>query len=98
MAAFLVTYPRDRIRTLVFIFFFVTIAFVPAVVLVGVWFLIELLSEVGAIVEKQSGGIAYLAHIGGFVFGLLTAKWFERNRGAAETRFQNPRGRELEQW
>lgn len=84
MAAFLVTYPRDRIRTIVFIFIFVTIAFVPAVILVGFWFLMELVSEVGAIVNRQSGGIAYLAHIGGFAFGLLAARRFERARAAAD--------------
>jgi membrane associated rhomboid family serine protease len=83
MGAFLITYPRDRIRTLLLIGFFVTVTFIPAVILVGLWFLIELFSGVGALVEKQSGGIAYMAHIGGFVFGMAFARLFEsRERGA----------------
>ena len=77
MGAFLVTFPHDRIRTLLVIGFYVTISFVPAVLLVGFWFLIQLFSEVGALIHRQGAGIAYMAHIGGLIFGVVTAKLFE---------------------
>jgi membrane associated rhomboid family serine protease len=71
MGAFLVAFPHDRIRTLLFLGWFVTISLVPAILLVGFWFLIQFLSEFWTIVEKQDGGgIAYMAHIGGFLFGM----------------------------
>jgi membrane associated rhomboid family serine protease len=80
MAAFLVTYPRDRIRVLLFVFVFFTVTFIPAVVLVGFWFLMELFGEVGALIHRQVGGVAYMAHVGGFLFGLLSARRFEKLR------------------
>lgn len=81
MGAFLITFPRDRIRTLVFLGFFVTTLFVPAIVLVGIWFLLQIISEAGTLAESQSsGGVAYAAHIGGFLFGLAFARLFEGRR------------------
>lgn len=77
MGAFLITYPRDRIRTILFIGWFARVTFIPAVILVGFWFLTQLFSEVGALAQVQSGGVAYMAHIGGFLFGALTARLFE---------------------
>ena len=77
MGAFLVTFPRDRIRTLLFLFIFITIAFIPAALLVAVWFVLELFSEVGALVHKQSAGIAYMAHIGGIIYGAIFGRIFE---------------------
>ena len=82
MGAFLVTYPRDRIRTILIIFLFVRVTFVPAALLIGLWFLIQLLS-VGAVATVQTGGVAYLAHIGGVVFGALTARFLEDPRRIA---------------
>jgi len=76
MGAFLIIFPRDKIRTIVFLGWFVTITLIPAVLMIGFWFLIQLFSEVGAMVQKQSGGIAYMAHIGGFVFGMGIARLF----------------------
>jgi len=81
MGAFLITFPRDRIRTVVFLGFFVTIFFIPAIILVGFLFLIQLFTEVGSLAERRfSGGIAYAAHIGGFVYGMASAKLFERRK------------------
>lgn len=81
MGAFLITFPKDRIRTIVLLGFFVIIPFIPAMILVGIWFLLQLFSEVGSLVAGQTSGIAHMAHIGGFVFGLLVARIFERPRG-----------------
>ncbi|NJC95745.1 MAG: rhomboid family intramembrane serine protease [Anaerolineales bacterium] len=77
MGAFLITYPRDRIRTILFFGWFARVTFIPAVILVGFWFLTQLFSEVGALAQVQSGGVAYMAHVGGFAFGALTARLFE---------------------
>ena len=74
MGAFLISFPTDRIRTLLIIGFFVTVSFIPAVFLVGFWFIIQLFSEVGALVGRKAGGIAYMAHIGGFIFGMASAR------------------------
>jgi membrane associated rhomboid family serine protease len=76
MGAFLVTYPLDQIRTLLFIFVFVRIRYFPAALLIGVWFLSQLL-QAGEVAKVQTGGVAYLAHIGGFLFGAVTARLFE---------------------
>jgi membrane associated rhomboid family serine protease len=77
MGAFIITYPRDRIRTVLFIGWFVRVTFIPAMFLIGFWFLIQLFSEVGSLVEVQRGGVAYMAHIGGFIFGIVAARIFE---------------------
>src|SRR5438093_9182892 len=78
MGAFLITYPRDRIRALLVIFIFVRTTVIPASLLIGFWFLIQLFSQIGAVADVQSGGVAYAAHVGGFVFGAISARLFER--------------------
>jgi membrane associated rhomboid family serine protease len=82
MGAFLITFPRDRIRTVLFFFIFIRIAYIPAAFLIGFWFLTQLF-DVGQIAHAQSGGVAYLAHIGGFLFGVITARFFEDPRRLA---------------
>ncbi len=77
MGAFLVTYPRDDIRTLFFFFFFFRITFIPAILLIGFWFLIQVLN-VGAVAHVQHGGVAYVAHVGGFLYGVLAVRLFRR--------------------
>jgi len=76
MGAFIVTYPRDRIKAVLFILVFVRITFIPAALLIGFWFLTQLV-HAGAVAQVQTGGVAYLAHVGGFVFGAVTARLFE---------------------
>ena len=80
MGAFLITYPRDRIKTALFFFFFVRITFIPAILLIGVWFLIQLFDAGQIARHAQTGGVAYMAHVGGFLFGVLTARLFERQK------------------
>ncbi|TSA12805.1 MAG: rhomboid family intramembrane serine protease [Deltaproteobacteria bacterium] len=84
MGAFLVTFPHDRIRTVILFGWFVFIRFIPAIILVGFWFLIQLFSEVGTLVQRQTGGgVAYMAHIGGFIFGMASARLFESRQRRA---------------
>jgi membrane associated rhomboid family serine protease len=73
MGAFIVTFPRDRIRTVLFFFIFFRVAFIPAAFLIGFWFLIQLFNF-GAVAQVRTGGVAYLAHIGGFLFGVITGR------------------------
>ena len=82
MGAFLVTYPRDQIRSVLIIFVFVRVTFIPAALMIGVWFLLQLLS-LGAVATAQTGGVAYLAHIGGMVFGAVAGRFFEDPRRLA---------------
>ena len=84
MGAFLLTYPRDRIRTILLFGWFARVTFIPAIILVGIWFLTQLFNEVGALVSVQQGGVAYMAHVGGFVFGMITARLFESRQRRAE--------------
>jgi membrane associated rhomboid family serine protease len=77
MGAFLVMYPRDQIKSVLIIFIFVKITFIPACLLIGFWFLTQLV-HVGQIAQAQTGGVAYLAHVAGFLFGVVIARLFQR--------------------
>jgi membrane associated rhomboid family serine protease len=73
LAAYVVLFPSAPIRTLLVAGPFVTLRRVPALVLIGVWFLLQLLDGVASIADTAttSGGVGYWAHVGGFVFGLV---------------------------
>lgn len=73
MGAYLRKFPHSRILTLVPVFLFLTTVEVPAVLILGYWFLIQLFSGVGSIGHSQvsQGGVAWFAHVGGFLVGLL---------------------------
>ena len=84
MGAFLVTFPSDQIRTVMLIGWFVRVTLVPAALLVGLWIATQFFSEIGSVMSADTGGgVAYMAHIGGFAFGALTARLFE-NGGRVE--------------
>jgi membrane associated rhomboid family serine protease len=83
MGAFLVTYPRDKIRSILVILVFVRVTFIPAALLIGVWFVLQLVSLGAVATTVQTGGVAYVAHVGGMVFGALTARFFEGRRRIA---------------
>jgi membrane associated rhomboid family serine protease len=85
MGAFLVTYPRDRIKSILIIFIFIKVTFVPAIVLIGFWFLTQLFS-VGAVASVKTGGVAYMAHVAGFIFGAVMARLFEDSGRIARQR------------
>jgi len=79
MGAFLVTYPRDRIRTILVLGWFARVTFIPAVLLIGFWFATQLVS-LGTVTDVESGGVAYMAHVGGGLFGAVFARLFEPRR------------------
>ena len=76
MGGFLVTFPRDQIRSLLVIFVFVRVTYIYSALLIGVWFLLQLIN-VGVVATSQQGGVAYLAHVGGFIYGAVVARLFE---------------------
>jgi len=81
MGAFLVTYPADRIKTVILLGWFLRITFVPAVLLIGFWFVIQFVSQFLSISDVRTEGVAYVAHVCGFIFGAVTARTFERFAG-----------------
>jgi membrane associated rhomboid family serine protease len=73
MGGYLVKFPHARIVTLVFLFVFVTTVEVPAALMLAFWFVMQLFSGVGTIGHSQisQGGVAWFAHVGGFLAGIL---------------------------
>jgi hypothetical protein len=79
LGAYMTFYPRSKILTLVPVFFFIQFIHIPAAVFIFVWFIIQFLSGLGTLgAPKESGGVAFWAHIGGFVAGLILARFFDR--------------------
>ncbi len=74
LGAYFILFPRAKIYTLVFLIVFVTIVRIPAVIFLGLWFLIQVLSS------GFASGIAWYAHIGGFIAGAIVVMIIGRNR------------------
>ena len=73
MGAYFVLYPRSRVLTLIPLFIFIRIIELPAIVLLGFWFLMQLFSA-GAIAttaNSAGGGVAFMAHVAGFLAGVI---------------------------
>jgi membrane associated rhomboid family serine protease len=84
LGAYIVTYPRARVVTVVILIFFFTILELPATIFLGIWFVQQLIF--GALTSANTvagGGVAYWAHVGGFVAGLLLVKVFATRRSSA---------------
>jgi membrane associated rhomboid family serine protease len=86
LGGYLILYPRARVLTLVFIIFFVTLIEIPAVIMLGIWFALQFLPAIGQLatpdVSATGGGVAYFAHIGGFVFGMAAIRLFANRYGS----------------
>jgi membrane associated rhomboid family serine protease len=88
LGAYLVLYPRARVTSLIFLGFFYQLVKIPAAIVLGFWFVLQLLDGIGSLGMTQGGGVAFFAHIGGFVFGALVA-WVvsQLDRGGPVGRF-----------
>jgi len=75
MGAYVLLYPRVQVHLLIFLGFFVTTVAVPAVLMLGYWFLLQLLGGFGSI-GAQGGGVAFWAHVGGFAAGAVLVLLF----------------------
>ena len=74
LGAYLVLFPRAQVTTLIPIFIFITIREIPAIFLLGFWFVLQFFSGVASVgipEAQNAGGVAYFAHIGGFVAGMI---------------------------
>lgn len=81
LGAYLVMFPRNRVRSIVPLGFLLTTVELPAVVVLGFWIVIQIISQYTAFtdVALSRGGVAYMAHIGGFAAGLLLSFFFRRH-------------------
>ena len=79
LGAYARLYPRARVVTLIIIIIFFTVVTLPALLVLGLWFLLQLLPAFSDPVGNAGGGVAYFAHIGGFLFGVLAIKLFANN-------------------
>lgn len=71
MGAYIITYPHARVRTLVFLMVLITLIDLPAIVVIGFWFLIQLVEGLNAMQLGINGGVAWFAHVGGFLAGMV---------------------------
>jgi membrane associated rhomboid family serine protease len=86
MGAYVLLYPRVRVHTLIWLGFFVTTVVVPAYVMLGYWFVVQLLMGAAGSLSPTEGGVAVWAHIGGFLAGMVTIKLFANREYLARRR------------
>ena len=88
LGGYIVLYPRARVLTLVIIILFFTVIELPALVMLGIWFAEQAVFAAAGLTTAtgSGGGVAYFAHIGGFVFGALTIKLLATRRRQIPTR------------
>ncbi len=82
LGAYLVLFPRARIHTLVFLGWFITATTIPAIYFLGFWFILQIFSGIGSLsyLYQNVGGVAYFAHAGGFLAGMILIKVMKKKR------------------
>jgi membrane associated rhomboid family serine protease len=83
LGAYLLLFPRSRVLTLVFLVIIFRLIYLPAVLFLGVWFVLQLVS----LPEGSSGGVAFAAHVGGFLAGMILVWVFGASRPASRMAF-----------
>jgi len=83
LGAYIILYPKARILSLIFFGFFIRLIYLPAVLFLGIWFLYQFLFGISTLASR-GGGVAYFAHIGGFIAGLLLALPFRKKKRDVE--------------
>ncbi len=78
LGAYLMRFPKARIHVLFFFFIFIQIIRIPAVIVLGFWFVMQLTNGMGALKTEAAGGVAWFAHIGGFLTGAVLIFFFEK--------------------
>lgn len=75
-------FPGAKVKTLIFVIFFVAVFDLPAVLILGYWFILQLVSGIGSLTHLSSdqGGIAFFAHIAGFIVGILAVRFIQRDQ------------------
>ncbi len=90
LGGYILLHPRARVLTMIIVVFFFTFIEIPALIMLGIWFALQAIPAFGQLggsdLVGADGGIAYLAHVGGFLFGLATIKLFaNRHRDGKST-------------
>jgi membrane associated rhomboid family serine protease len=86
LGAYLVSFPHAKVATLIWFGFFIRVVYIPALVVLGLWFVLQVLSGLPTVgSEEQSGGVAFMAHAGGFVAGMLLVWLMTKRRGSEKT-------------
>ena len=78
LGAYFLRFPRARVHVLIVFFFFIRVIRVSAIFVIGFWFLIQVFNGLGTLGMQGSGGVAWFAHIGGFVAGFILVFLFEK--------------------
>src|SRR5438094_867325 len=76
LGAYLLLYPRVRVHTLIILPIYITSVALPAYVMLGYWALLQVVGGLGSLTALEQGGVAFFAHIGGFLTGLLLIRFF----------------------
>jgi rhomboid family protein len=93
LGAYIVLFPRARILSLVFLGFFYQLLEVPALFILGFWFVLQLISGAASLgVETAQGGVAFFAHIGGFALGLVVGVVLRSGQAVVGSRSPGPMG------
>ncbi len=79
LGAYMVLYPWAKVRTALVLFYFIHLTTIPAIAMIGAWFVLQVVSASVTWISGVSSGVAYLAHIGGFIAGILLILpvWFK---------------------
>ena len=77
LGAYMIKFPKAKVHVIAVVIFFITTFVVPAQVVLGVWFLMQLSGGLGSLGIDTTGGIAWFAHIGGFICGVVSIKFFQ---------------------
>jgi membrane associated rhomboid family serine protease len=83
LGAYLVRFPDAKVHTIIWLFFFIQVIKIPALILLGFWFFLQLINSSSALYSASSGGVAWFAHVGGFLFGAAIF-WIFGLRGRRE--------------
>lgn len=80
LGAYLVVYPRARVLTFIWIIFIIRMIWLPAIFLLGYWFILQIIMGLSSMGASSGGGVAWFAHVGGFAFGWLIVRFYHRRR------------------
>jgi membrane associated rhomboid family serine protease len=80
LGAYLLRFPQARVHVLIFLFWFIRVIKVPALVVLGLWFLMQVISGLSSQGVSGGGGVAWFAHIGGFIAGIVLVLLFAKRR------------------
>jgi membrane associated rhomboid family serine protease len=80
LGAYLMMYPQAQVETLLFLGYFIRVVRLPAVIVLGFWIVIQVLQGLLSLGMMQTGGVAWFAHVGGFIAGLVLVNLFRRRQ------------------